>query len=117
MAVGENPAILHSTSRLPELLLAAILVSSAAPASAQAPYVVVDKSQFGILYVYHLTDLAYANGAGATGFRRVRIYIDDAKPFSLLSGRHASVWLPSGIHTVYAKFSLYNLRTRLGGGG
>jgi hypothetical protein len=109
---GEDLAMFHSASRMPGMLLAAIFVAGSASTAAQGTDSAVDESQFGILYVYHLSESGFAKGTGAIGLRRVKIYVDDAKPFSLPSGRHARLLLQPGIHRVYAKFSTFGLPGR-----
>ena len=99
----------HSIRYLPGLLLLTSIVAGCASTGPSAPDPGVDESQFGSLYVYHLSDSAFAKSMGVLALRRALIYVDDAKPFSLPSGHHARVLLEPGFHTVYAKTSIYGM--------
>ena len=99
----------HSIRFLPGLLLLTSIVVGCASTGPAAPDPGVDESQFGSLYVYHLSDSAFAKSMGVLALRMALIYVDDSKPFSLPSGHHARVLLEPGFHTVYAKTSIYGM--------
>lgn len=91
------------------LLFAAPLAAGLASANPTEPDAATDPNGNVVIYVYHLSDSAWAKSAGVVALRRTVIFVDGSKVVSLGHGRHVRIAVPPGPHTISAHTKIFGM--------
>ena len=90
------------------LLWSLLAARSIAPDQAEVPQAAVP-AETATVFIYHLTESAWAASSGVIMARRVVILLDGKKLLTLNDGNHTRIDVPAGPHTFTSKTKIFGM--------